>query len=106
MNNYLIKECQKFHNAHFRSKVVETATEMILEPEPSNNSPDAFFKSNLKEPAKILNNNSYAQTIETLNAKISWATSELKGSRIVTYNIELCQMIKAASEAIAALKIA
>jgi hypothetical protein len=42
--------------------------------------------------------------IDTLNDKIVWATDELKSSTNVRYNIELCEMIKSASEALLSLK--
>lgn len=42
--------------------------------------------------------------IDTLNDKIVWATEELKSSNNVRYNIELCEMIKSASEALLSLK--
>lgn len=42
--------------------------------------------------------------VEALRHKINWATQELASSLNVKYNIELCEMIKAASEAIVSLK--
>ena len=45
-----------------------------------------------------------ANSIEALRNKINWASQELTQSINVKYNIELCEMIKVASEAILALK--
>ena len=45
-----------------------------------------------------------ANSIESLRNKINWASQELTQSINVKYNIELCEMIKVASEAILALK--
>lgn len=45
-----------------------------------------------------------ATSIEALRNKILWASQELSHSINVKYNIELCEMIKAASEAIISLK--
>ncbi len=41
---------------------------------------------------------------DVLRSKIKWAMEELKQSTNVRYNIELCEMIKVASEAVLALK--
>ena len=46
-------------------------------------------------------------TFEVLQMKINWATQELASANSMTnikYSIELCEMIKMASEAIFALK--
>jgi hypothetical protein len=58
-----------------------------------------FINSKLSD-----NSDQKLSSIETLNAKISWATDELKSSNNVRYNIELCEMIKSASEAVISLK--
>ncbi len=41
---------------------------------------------------------------EVLRTKINWAIEELRQSTSVRYNIELCEMIKSASEAILVLR--
>lgn len=45
-----------------------------------------------------------ANPIDALRGKINWATIELLNSNSVRYNTELCEMIKAASEAIISLR--
>jgi len=52
--------------------------------------------------SNVQGNNS--NSFEVLRNKINWATQELTLSNNVKYSIELCEMIKAASEAILALK--
>lgn len=42
--------------------------------------------------------------VNTLKMKINWAAEELKSSNNIRYNIELCEMIKAASEALNSLQ--
>jgi hypothetical protein len=44
------------------------------------------------------------EAIQTLREKINWALVELKTSVNARYNIELCEMIKAASETIKILR--
>ena len=56
--------------------------------------------SNLTSTGSVMVTNS----VEILKQKIQWAIGELKGSTNVQYNIDLCEMIKTASEAIVALR--
>lgn len=60
--------------------------------------------SDIPAPTEYTPTSTFAATIDALNSKINWATNELRNSHIVKYNIELCEMIKAASEAIVSLK--
>ena len=63
-------------------------------------------KSEIKSNDRVQNsyvNTSFTHTIETLRSKINWATEELRLSTNVRYNIELCEMIKMASEAMKSL---
>ena len=46
----------------------------------------------------------YSDTIDVLNLKIKWATQELQTSSTARYNIELCEMIRAAVQTIECLK--
>jgi hypothetical protein len=57
-------------------------------------------ESSLSFQANLTGKNSF----DVLRKKINWATQELTLSNNVKYSIELCEMIKAASEAILALK--
>jgi hypothetical protein len=57
-------------------------------------------ESSLSFQANLTGTNSF----DVLRNKINWATQELTLSNNVKYSIELCEMIKAASEAILALK--
>lgn len=45
-----------------------------------------------------------SKSSDVLRSKINWAIEELKLSTNVRYNIELCEMIKSASEAILVLR--
>lgn len=95
-------DCQKFMNAHFKSTLSEVVPE-VMKQEPVNvalsNKP-----LSLPVPIEYTPNGNFSATLEALNAKINWASNELRNSHIVKYNIELCEMIKAASEAMIALK--
>lgn len=48
--------------------------------------------------------NSNQGTIDVIRSKITWATEQLRTSNVISYNIELLEMIKKASEAITELK--
>ncbi len=48
--------------------------------------------------------NTNKSVMAILDEKIRWAVEELRSSNNVKYNIELCEMIKSASEARGALK--
>ena len=48
--------------------------------------------------------NDFLNTFEILKTKIIWATEEIVTSTNVHYTTDLCEMIKAASEAISSLK--
>ena len=49
--------------------------------------------------------NDFQSTADSLKSKITWATSELNSSSSIRYSIELCELIKAASDALASLKL-
>ncbi len=86
-------------------EVQEMIQQTMLQ-EPNKQQPTRVVNQAFSAPVEYTPNSSYASTIETLNSKIQWATSELKNSHIVRYNIELCEMINAASQAIVSLKSA
>ena len=48
----------------------------------------------------VTSSGQYSDTIDALNLKIKWATQELLASSTARYNIELCDMIKAAVQTI------
>lgn len=60
--------------------------------------------SNTRSAASFHSQEMNSNTLEALRNKINWATQELTNSTNVKYNIELCEMIKAASEAMVSLK--
>jgi hypothetical protein len=68
----------------------------------------SFFNTSHVQSSILTNNHQNQQQaanpIEALKAKINWAANELTASSSVRYNVELCDMMKAASEAILALK--
>lgn len=49
---------------------------------------------------------SFADTVETLCQKISWATGELKRSSSIEYCMQLCQLIKNSADALQSVKCA
>ena len=90
----------KFTNAHFKPAVVEQPPAPVQQQPQQQQS----LISNIPAPTEYTPTSNFAATIDALNSKINWATNELRHSHIVKYNIELCEMIKAASDAIVSLK--
>lgn len=60
--------------------------------------------TNTRSESSLNSHEVNATSTEALRNKIIWASQELNHSNNVKYNIELCEMIKAASEAIISLK--
>lgn len=116
-NNWRVKEIKKLDNVVARPHAAATnrmEQEETVEEQPASRNSSKQTTNGVV--ARDKNNNHTTtmkngngsddmnDTMETLRAKISWAKSELAASNSTTYCIELCQLIKAACEAIACVE--
>lgn len=61
-------------------------------------------RSYLNDKPSSSSSGDFEGTVDVIKSKIAWATEQLTMSNVISYNLELLEMIKKASETIMALK--